>query len=250
MKASQRRTGVSKAVHNGTPQGARARRALRGRSTPPARERTLDRSVERGLVVSIPRLFLYHRGLEDALRAGDKVLTSHELAARIGRGMSSTQIRKDLSYLGSFGRRGQGYDVVLLVKELARVLGLDRDWRIAIVGFGNLGHALATFLEFREEKFHIAAIFDNDPNLVGTTWHGLTISDADDLESVLQGLQCGIGIITVPASAAQSVAERLVAAGIGALLNFAPTNLSLARAVAVRTIDLASELSILTHHLS
>ncbi len=204
----------------------------------------------RGFVISIPRLFLYHRGLEDALHAGDKVLTSQELAARIGRGMSSTQIRKDLSQLGTFGRRGQGYDVVVLVKKLARVLGLDRDWRIAIVGFGNLGHALATFLEYREEKFHIGAIFDKDPALVGTSWHGVTISDEDDLDRVLPKLNCGIGIIAVPASAAQRVAERLVAAGVGALLNFAPTNLELAPAVAVRTIDLASELSILTHHLS
>ena len=201
-------------------------------------------------MISIPRLFLYHRGLEDALRAGDKVLTSQELAARIGRGTSSTQIRKDLSYLGSFGRRGHGYDVAVLVRKLARVLGLDRDWRIAIVGFGNLGHALATFLEFREEKFHIAAIFEKDPHLVGTTWHGVTINNAENLETVLPGLNCGIGIIAVPASAAQSVAERLVAAGVGALLNFAPTNLTLDPAVAVRAIDLASELSILTHHLS
>ncbi|MDQ6766851.1 MAG: redox-sensing transcriptional repressor Rex [Candidatus Eremiobacteraeota bacterium] len=201
-------------------------------------------------VISIPRLFLYHRGLEDALRAGDKVVTSQELAARIGRGMSSTQIRKDLSYLGSFGRRGRGYDVVVLVKKLARVLGLDRDWRIAIVGFGNLGHALATFLEFREEKFHIAAIFEADPHLIGSTWHGVSIRDVGELETVLPALDCGIGIIAVPAGAAQRVAERLVAAGVGALLNFAPTNLALAPTVAVRTIDLASELSILTHHLS
>jgi len=228
MKRPQRKK-TSKAAHNGKARSSR---------------------VERGLVISIPRLFLYHRGLEDALRAGDKVLTSQELAARIGRGMSSTQIRKDLSYLGSFGRRGRGYDVVVLVKKIARVLGLDRDWRIAIVGFGNLGHALASFLEFREEKFHIAAIFDKDPQLVGTTWHGVTISDESDLERVLPGLRCGIGIIAVPASYAQRVAERLVGAGVGALLNFAPTNLALAPDVAVRTIDLASELSILTNHLS
>ncbi len=203
-----------------------------------------------GLVISIPRLFLYLRGLEDALRAGAKVLTSRELAGRIGRGISSTQIRKDLSYLGSFGRRGQGYDAVMLVKKLSRVLGLDQDWRIAIVGFGNLGHALATFLEYREEKFHIAAIFEKGPGLIGTTWHGVKISDADDIGTQLPALHCGIGIIAVPADAAQAVAERVVAAGVGALLNFAPTNLRLGPQVAVRTIDLASELSILTHHLS
>jgi len=201
-------------------------------------------------VTSIPRLFLYHRGLEDARRAGDRVLTSQELAARIGRGMSSTQIRKDLSTLGTFGRRGQGYDVHVLVTKLARVLGLDRDWRITIVGFGNLGHALASFLEFREEKFHIAAIFDNDPQLVGSTWHGVTIHDESEIEERLRGLDCTIGIVAVPASAAQRVAERLMRAGIGALLNFAPTNLTSPSGVAIRSIDLASELSLLTHHLS
>jgi redox-sensing transcriptional repressor len=246
MKPSQRNRSKPRAQRNGKAQRKSAPKAVRA----PSRERVMERPAERGLVISIPRLFLYHRGLEDALRAGDKVLTSQELAARIGRGMSSTQIRKDLSYLGSFGRRGQGYDVVVLVKKLARVLGLDRDWRIAIVGFGNLGHALGTFLELREEKFHIAAIFDNDPRLVGTTWHGVTIRDESDLETVLPELGCGIGIITAPASAAQSIAERLVRAGVGALLNFAPVNLSVGDGVAVRTIDLASELSLLTHHLS
>lgn len=212
--------------------------------------RTRRRLRNRSLVASIPRLFLYHRGLEDALRDGAKVITSQELAKRIGRGVSSTQIRKDLSTLGTFGRRGQGYDVGMLVKKLAGTVGLDRDWRIAIVGFGHLGRALATFLELREEKFHIAAIFDTDQNLVGTQWRGLTISHLDDLEHILPTLGCGIGIVTVPAPVAQMVADKLVSAGVGALLNFAPTSLSLDGDVAVRSIDLASELSILTHHLA
>jgi redox-sensing transcriptional repressor len=204
----------------------------------------------RSLVISLPRLFLYHRSLEDALRDGTTVLTSQELAERVGRGVSSTQVRKDLSYLGTFGRRGRGYNVVMLVKKLARVLGLDRDWRIAIVGFGYLGHALATFLEFREEKFHIAAIFDIDKELVGTRWHGVRISHVNDLEKVLPVLNCSIGLITVPAQAAQSVADRIVKCGVSALLNFAPTTLKVNSRVSVRSIDLASELSILTHHLS
>ncbi|HME80718.1 MAG TPA: redox-sensing transcriptional repressor Rex [Candidatus Eremiobacteraceae bacterium] len=199
--------------------------------------------------LSLPRLFLYHRALEDALREGTSVVTSDDLAVRVGRDISSAQIRKDLSYLGTFGRRGQGYDVVMLVRKLARVLGLDRDWRIAIVGFGYLGHALATFLEYREEKFHIAAIFDVAKALVGTRWHGVRISHVDDLEKVLPVLDCGIGIVTVPAAEAQTVAQRLVRCGLGAILNFAPTTLRLPPRIAVRSIDLASELSILTHHL-
>jgi redox-sensing transcriptional repressor len=226
-------------------------RALNGkvRSASPA-TRSSSALRERRLVPSIPRLFLYHRALEDARRAGEMVLTSCELAVRLGRGVSSTQIRKDLSYLGTLGRRGKGYDVVVLVRKLARILGLDREWRIAIVGFGNLGKALATFLELREEKFHIAAIFDTDPQLVGTQWRGLTITHLDDLERILPSLRCAIGIVTVPACAARAVAKKLVAAGTRALLNFAPTNLALNNGVAIRSIDLASELSILTHHLA
>ena len=208
------------------------------------------KSRRQSVVISLPRLFLYHRALEDALRDGRQVLTSQDLSRRVGRGISSTQIRKDLSNVGNFGRRGQGYDVVTLVRKLARVLGLDRDWRIAIVGFGFLGHALAAYLEYREEKFHIAGIFDNDDAIVGTQWHGVRISHVDDLERVLPVLGCSIGIVTVPASAAQEVANRLVACGIPALLNFAPAALKLPRKVAMRAIDLASELSILTSQLA
>jgi redox-sensing transcriptional repressor len=204
---------------------------------------------EGAAVINLPRLFLYHRGLEDSVREGITLLTSEELAGRVGRGISSAQVRKDLSRLGPLGRRGQGYNVVGLMRKLGRLLGLDRDWRIAIVGFGYLGHALAGFLEYREEKFHIGGIFDSDPSLVGTRWHGVRISHVDDMEKVLPALECSMGVVTVPPDAAQSVAERLTACGIGALLNFAPTKLKLPARVAVRTIDLASELSILTHHL-
>lgn len=216
----------------------------------PARAQPLRRKRAANVVViSLPRLFLYHRALEDALRDGSQVVTSQDLSRRVGRGISSTQVRKDLSNVGKIGRRGQGYDVVLLVRKLARVLGLDRDWRIAIVGFGYLGHALATFLEYREEKFRIAAIFDNDESIVGTRWHGVRISHVDDLERVLPVLDCSIGIITVPAVAAQAIADRLVHSGMKALLNFAPASLKVPAAVALRAIDLASELSILTSHL-
>jgi len=204
---------------------------------------------EGAAVINLPRLFLYHRGLEDSVREGVTLLTSEDLSARVGRGISSAQVRKDLSRLGPLGRRGQGYNVIGLMRKLGRLLGLDRDWRIAIVGFGYLGHALAGFLEYREEKFHIGGIFDSDPSLVGTRWHGVRISHVDDMEKVLPALECSMGVVTVPPDAAQSVAERLTACGIGALLNFAPTKLKLPARIAVRTIDLASELSILTHHL-
>jgi len=225
-------------------QSGKAAPGGRGRRLTPARAR------DRILLISLPRLFLYHRSLEDAHGEGVAMLTSLDLAGRVGRGISPAQVRKDLSYVGNFGRRGQGYDVRLLVKKLAGVLGLDRDWRIAIVGFGFLGHALASFLELREAKFRIAAIFDQEPSIVGTRWGGQSIHHVVDMENVLPQLGCGIGIITVPATAAQSVAERLARCGVKALLNFAPTSLKLPAAVAVRSIDLAAELSILTHNLA
>lgn len=222
----------------------------------PARKRGAARRRKNGvrdgrvLDISLPRLFIYHRGLADALRDGVTVLTSQELASRVGRGISPTQVRKDLSALGNFGRRGHGYEVATLIRTLKGVLGLDRDWRLAIVGFGYLGPALASFLEFREEKFRIAAIFDNDRTLVGTRWHGVRISHVDNLEKVLPVVKCSIALIAVPAPVAQAVASRISACGIHAILNFAPVELRLPASVSVRSIDLASELSILTHHLA
>ena len=236
---------IPSARRRGAKPAVRKTRASRGGRKPYG-----DNSRSHGLLISLPRLFLYHRSLEDAVQDGATVLTSRELAGRVGRGISPTQIRKDLSYLGNFGRRGQGYDVALLTEKLGRILGLNRDWRIAIVGFGNLGHALAAFFEYREEKFHIAAIFDTEQSLVGTAWNGVDIHHVEDMERELGARRCRIGIITVPAAAAQEVAQRLARCGVTAILNFAPTALHLPANVAVRSIDLASELSILTHHLS
>lgn len=126
---------------------------------------------------------------------------------------------------------------------------MERDWRIAIAGFGYLGHAFATFIAARERRFKVAAIFDQSPEVVGQPWQDLRVQAIDELETVLSGLQCNIGVIAVPAAAAQSVAERLAAQGVRALLNFAPASLRLREPVMVRNIDLAGELSILTHRL-
>ena len=200
--------------------------------------------------VAIPRLFAYHRALDAAQAAGKTVITSVGLAALLGHTISSTQIRKDLSALGPLGRRGQGYAIKPLVEQLSLVLGLNRDWRIAVVGFGYLGHAFATFIAAREERFKIAAIFDRAPATIGQMWQDTPVQNVDALEEALAGLDCNIGVIAVPASAAQNVAERLVACGVRALLNFAPATLRLRGPVMVRNIDLAGELSILTHLLT
>lgn len=199
--------------------------------------------------VAIPRLFAYHRALA-ALAAGKEVITSHGIAGLLGHAISSTQIRKDLSALGPLGRRGQGYAIKPLVEQLALVLGLERDWRIAIVGFGYLGHAFATFVAAREERFKVAAIFDRSQAVIGQMWQDTPVRDVGELERVLSTVDCNIGVIAVPAEAAQSVAERLAARGVRALLNFAPASLRLREPVIVRNIDLAGELSILTHRLT
>lgn len=200
--------------------------------------------------VSIPRLYAYHRALRQAQQAGKTTITSHGLAALLGRTISSTQIRKDLSALGPLGRRGHGYAIDPLAEQLAWVLGLEHDWRIAIVGFGYLGHAFAAFITAREARFRIAAIFDQSPAVIGQKFQEIPVHSIDELDTVLPASDCNIGVIAVPAQAAQSVAERLAARGVRALLNFAPASLHLREPLIVRNIDLAGELSILTHRLT
>lgn len=199
---------------------------------------------------AIPRLYAYHRALREAQAAGKTTITSHGLAAMLGHTITNSQIRKDLSTLGALGRRGQGYAINPLVEQLAWVLGLEHDWRVAIVGFGYLGHALATFITSRESRFKITAIFDRSKDVIGTTWQGIVVSDITDMERIVQDAGCNIGVIAVPAAAAQASAQRLAAAGVRALLNFAPTTLHLREPVIVRNIDLAGEMSILTHWLT
>lgn len=199
--------------------------------------------------VCIPRLFAYHRALAAVAATGKTLITSQGLAALLGHEISSQQIRKDLCALGPLGRRGHGYAINPLVQQLALVLGLEHDWRIAIVGFGYLGHAFATFITAREERFKVGAIFDNSPSVVGGRWQGVRVHDASELERILPGTSCNIGVIAVPAAAAREQAKRL-AAHVGAILNFAPISLGLDLPVIVRNIDLAGEMSILTHRLS
>ena len=200
--------------------------------------------------VAIPRLFAYHRALSAAAAAGTTVVTSSTLASLLGHTIRSHQIRKDLSALGPLGRRGQGYAINPLVRQLALVLGLEHDWRIAIVGFGYLGHALATFITAREERFKVSAIFDVSPQVIGQQWQGVRVEDSTELEARLPAARCDIGVLAVPSAAAQHEAERLAGAGVSAILNFAPATLKLRAPVMVRNIDLAAEMAILTHRLS
>ncbi len=200
--------------------------------------------------VSIPRLYAYHRALRQAQADGKRTITSHGLAALLGHTIASTQIRKDLCALGPLGRRGQGYAIEPLVEQLGWVLGLEHDWRIAIVGFGYLGRAFASFITAREKRFHVTAIFDRSPAVVGQSWQGIVVQDVAEMERTLAREGCNIAVISVPAQAAQESAQRAADLGIRAILNFAPMPLDLRGPVIVRNIDLAGEMAILTHRLS
>jgi redox-sensing transcriptional repressor len=212
--------------------------------------RALEAAAEPLGEVSIPRLYAYHRALRQAHAQGKTTITSHGLAALLGHTIASTQIRKDLCALGPLGRRGQGYAIDPLVEQLAWVLGLEHDWRIAIIGFGYLGHAFATFITAREMRFRVVAILDNSPAVIGQRWQGIVVQDVAQIEQIVRAAGCNIAVIAVPAEAAQASAERVADLGVRAILNFAPTPLHLREPIIIRNIDLAGEMSILTHRLS
>jgi redox-sensing transcriptional repressor len=195
---------------------------------------------------TVARLTLYHRALVAMGDRGVATVSSEELAAAAG--VNSAKLRKDLSYLGSYGTRGVGYDVDYLVYQIARELGLSQEWPVVIVGVGNLGHALANYGGFASRGFRVVALVDASPELAGEVVAGLPIHPLDDLERVVAEVDASIGVVATPAGAAQSVCDRLVAAGVTSVLNFAPVPLQVPAGVDVRRVDLASELQILAFH--
>lgn len=202
---------------------------------------------KRGLPeATVTRLPGYLRALSDLVDKDTELVSSEELAAVVG--VSSAKLRKDLSHLGSYGVRGVGYDVVRLMSEISLALGLTREWPVAIVGMGNLGRALAAYGGFGSRGFRVIAALDHDPHLYGTTVAGHTIRPMGDLEELVAEQELAIGVIATPTDAAQEVADRLVAAGVVAILNFAPTTISTPPGVSVRGVDLATELQILAFH--
>lgn len=193
---------------------------------------------------TVARLPLYLRCLGDY---GETTISSDELAelARV----NSAKLRKDLSYLGSYGTRGVGYDVDHLRGQISRELGLSHNWNVAIVGTGNLGKALAGYKGFSERGFDIAGLFDEDEKKVGRKIIGREIEPLKNLERAVKSRGISIAVIATPAAAAQEVADRLVAAGISSILNFAPTVLKVPPEVELRRVDLSTELQILTHYM-
>ncbi|MDG4791645.1 redox-sensing transcriptional repressor Rex [Micromonospora sp. WMMD1102] len=195
---------------------------------------------------TVARLPEYLRALHNLAETGNDTVSSEELAAAAG--VNSAKLRKDLSQLGSYGTRGVGYDVALLIDQIEFVLGLTQCRSVALVGVGNLGHALAGYAGFTGRGFRIAALFDADPARLGEEISGLTVRHIDELPRVAAEESIAIGVIATPATAAQSVADQLVAAGVTSILNFAPCVLAVPDGVDVRKVDLAIELQILSFH--
>ena len=206
-----------------------------------------SRAAARGIPdATVARLPVYLRALGLLGDEGASTVSSEELAAAAG--VNSAKLRKDLSYLGSYGTRGVGYDVDYLVYQISRELGLTQDWPVVIVGLGHLGHALANYGGFASRGFAIRALVDADPNIVGTSVGGLVVAPIEQLEDVVQECSVAIAVIATPVGVAQQVCDRLVAAGVSSILNFAPTVLVVPQHVEVRKVDLSIELQILAFH--
>lgn len=201
---------------------------------------------------TVARLPVYHRCLLQ-LQAEDRPTVSSEQLADLA-GVNAAKVRKDLSYFGSYGTRGVGYDTDYLVYQIARELGLTQDWPVVIVGVGNLGHALANYGGFASRGFKVVGLLDADPSRVGEKIPAgpqgseVEVRPIDDLEDVVHEGGATIGVIATPAPAAQDVCDRLVGAGVTSILNFAPVVLATPDHVGVRKVDLATELQILAFH--
>ena len=192
---------------------------------------------------TVGRLPGYLQALSTVAEQGRTSISSEELARLAG--VRSAQVRKDLSHLGSYGVRGVGYDVARLAEQVSAELGLSQDWPVVIVGMGNLGRALASYEGLATRGFHVVALADNDPAVVGTVVEGMTVQSLADLRP---GLPVSVGVVTTPPDAAQEVADVLVGLGVHSILTFAPGVLEVPADVDVRRVDVATELQILTFH--
>jgi redox-sensing transcriptional repressor len=209
--------------------------------------RARDERAERGIPeATVARLPVYLRALTSLSDRDVATASSEDLAEAAG--VNSAKLRKDLSYLGTYGTRGVGYDVNYLRYQIAREIGLTQDWSVVIIGIGNLGRALANYSGFASRGFQVAALLDTDPARIGESIGELTIRSLDDLDEIVATDHVSIGVIATPASAAQDVCDRLVATGVTSVLNFAPAVLAVPEAVDVRKVDLSIELQILAYH--
>lgn len=198
--------------------------------------------------IVIGRLPIYLRALVRLQQEEREITSSHELGERLG--ISSAQIRKDLSHFGEFGKQGTGYAVDTLANELQRILNLDREWQVALVGVGDLGRALAHYGGFAQRGFRITQLFDSDPKKIGKRVGKLTIRSIDELADVLQQENILVAMLATPADNAQDVADELMDAGVRAILNYAPIVLSMRKGVRVEYIDPGIHLQRMAYYLS
>ncbi|NJN96025.1 MAG: redox-sensing transcriptional repressor Rex [Anaerolineales bacterium] len=197
--------------------------------------------------IVIGRLPIYLRALNLLFEAGQEFTSSQELGQKLGIG--SAQIRKDLSHFGEFGKQGTGYEINYLREQISKILHVDRDWAVALVGFGDLGQAIAHYGGFASKGFHIEAIFDNDPAKIGQESNGKMVYDIKSLAQIIGKLKIKMAIIAVPASVAQPVSDLLIEAGIKAILNYAPITLTVPEKVQVQYIDPVVHLQRMTYYL-
>jgi redox-sensing transcriptional repressor len=203
--------------------------------------------MDRASSSTVSRLSGYYRVLGDLEAEGLETVSSERLAERGG--ITSAQVRKDLSFFGNFGRRGLGYNVSLLRHKVGEILGLTRRWNVALLGAGNLGLALFAYRPFRKQGFLIEAVFDRDPHKVGTMWEGVRIRDILELPQAARETPFDIAILAVPEDAAQAVADTAVGAGIRGILNFAPVKIVVPEDVARRDVDLSIAMESLSYAL-
>jgi len=196
----------------------------------------------------VARLSTYNRALDELDRENVEIISSEELGERTG--YSAAQIRKDLSFFGEFGQVGKGYYVKELKEAVSQILGINRTWSVALIGAGNLGSALLAYPGFRERGFKIVAVFDNDLRKIGKKWEDVVLQDISEMQEKIKEEDIQIGIIAVPAEAAQQVANMLVLGGIRAILNFAPVRIIVHEGVELRSAELSSELECLSYFLT
>ncbi|MEM8945798.1 MAG: redox-sensing transcriptional repressor Rex [Planctomycetota bacterium] len=192
----------------------------------------------------VNRLSMYLRELHHLLSDGSETTSSSQLGRRLG--FTDAQVRKDLAHFGHFGHPGIGYRCAELVGAIKKILGTDREWRVALVGVGNLGRALLGYRGFHRQGFRLVAAFDTDPSMIGTDIEGVPIHPLDSLKSIIAEHDVELGLVAVPAADAQTVADQLVAAGVGGILNFAPVTLNVPEGVSKVGVDLARELEQVT----
>jgi redox-sensing transcriptional repressor len=198
--------------------------------------------------IVIGRLPIYLRALTRLQQEGHEITSSHELGQRLG--ISSAQIRKDLSHFGEFGKQGTGYTIKTLSTELQRILNIEREWRVALVGVGDLGRALARYGGFAHRGFRITHLFDDAPDKVGQLINDLSVHPFEDMVGIIQETGLKIAMIATPADAAQAVADKLVEAGVVAILNYAPIMINVPKGVQIRYIDPGIHLQHMTYYLT